>query len=346
MKERILSHGLIIDSNARFIADLIISSGIVTQLNIPGINSEIKKRTDFTGKYIIPGPILISRHSNFNTNPPNEKFYPVSTTLVNLISDFKSIESEPPFKSDCLPVPFIDLLQIDDQVLTRLVFKDGHNMFFINHLNTEISLDKLRAIFQWLGEYGITLVILNPDKSTLDYFLSALSVSSCKLLLVPNVERLKECILCTRKSKLLAHPVYLACPCEALLSETSNIKLNGLDYSSDIFQIVSVDNKLLKKSNIELIAVLWAQMVASGKMFFEDFVDLLTIKPARFFGLSSKGTLRPGYEADLIVIDPEKSSDWFGVNKKGHIPLILRGGEELNRNNGKWIRGSLPSLVI
>ena len=56
-------------------------------------------------------------------------------------------------------------------------------------------------------------------------------------------------------------------------------------------------------------------MVASGKMFFEDFVDLLTIKPARFFGLSSKGTLRPGYEADLIVIDPEKSSDWFGVNK-------------------------------
>ena len=42
MKERILSHGLIIDSNARFVADLVISNGIITQLNISGINSDKK----------------------------------------------------------------------------------------------------------------------------------------------------------------------------------------------------------------------------------------------------------------------------------------------------------------
>ena len=345
MKERLLSHGLIIDSNARFVADLVISNGIITQLNISGINSDKKNFADFTGKYIVPGPILISRHNYYNIKSQHEMFYPLSTTMVTLISNLESIESEPPLNSDCLPVPYIDLLQINDRFLTNVVFREGYNMFFIEHLNTEITLEELRTVFQLLGEYGITLVILNPDKSNLDYFLLAMSNSSCRLLLVPNVERLQETFLCARKSKLLGHPVYVACPYEALLSDVFNLKLTGQDYCTDIFQIVSVDNKLLKESNKELIAALWAEMVASGKIIFEDFVNLLSIKPAKFLGLTSKGTLRPGYEADLIVIDPEKNSHWFGENKKGTITLMLRAGKELS-NNGNWIRGSLPGRVI
>ena len=91
MKERLLRHGLIIDSNARFVADLVISNGIITQLNISGINSDKKFFTDFTGKYIVPGPILISRHNYYKIKSQHEKFYPLSTTMVTLISNLESI---------------------------------------------------------------------------------------------------------------------------------------------------------------------------------------------------------------------------------------------------------------
>lgn len=53
-----------------------------------------------------------------------------------------------------------------------------------------------------------------------------------------------------------------------------------------------------------LLAIVYSEGVAKGRITIERMVDLLATSPARLFGLSRKGTLEPGRDADLVLFDP------------------------------------------
>ena len=53
-----------------------------------------------------------------------------------------------------------------------------------------------------------------------------------------------------------------------------------------------------------LLAIAYSEGVAKGRITIERMVDLLATSPARLFGLSRKGALEPGRDADLVLFDP------------------------------------------
>ena len=54
------------------------------------------------------------------------------------------------------------------------------------------------------------------------------------------------------------------------------------------------------------LPILFTEGVAKGRISLERFVELTSTAPARIFGMyPRKGTVEPGADADLIVVDPE-----------------------------------------
>jgi dihydropyrimidinase len=53
-----------------------------------------------------------------------------------------------------------------------------------------------------------------------------------------------------------------------------------------------------------LLALVYSEGVAAGRITLERMVDLLATTPARRFGLARKGAIEVGRDADLVVFDP------------------------------------------
>ena len=53
-----------------------------------------------------------------------------------------------------------------------------------------------------------------------------------------------------------------------------------------------------------LLAILWSEGVARGRLRPERLVDVLSATPARLFGLAAKGRIEVGADADLVLLDP------------------------------------------
>lgn len=53
-----------------------------------------------------------------------------------------------------------------------------------------------------------------------------------------------------------------------------------------------------------LLAVVYGEGVARGRITVERMVDLLSTTPARLFGVTGKGAVAPGLDADLVLFDP------------------------------------------
>jgi dihydropyrimidinase len=53
-----------------------------------------------------------------------------------------------------------------------------------------------------------------------------------------------------------------------------------------------------------LLSIAYSEGVAKGRLSVERLVDLVATTPARLFGLSRKGTIEPGRDADLVLFDP------------------------------------------
>ena len=53
-----------------------------------------------------------------------------------------------------------------------------------------------------------------------------------------------------------------------------------------------------------LLAILYSEGVARGRLTVERLVDLLATAPARRFGLATKGALEVGRDADVVLFDP------------------------------------------
>ena len=89
--------------------------------------------------------------------------------------------------------------------------------------------------------------------------------------------------------------------------------------------------------------------------------ELLSLKPAQRFGLPSKGDIAPGYDADIVIVDPHESfvvraaeseseqgySPFEGIELSGRVKsTFLRGALIYDKGNvvgpasGKYLRRS------
>ncbi|CAN5188705.1 hypothetical protein BH20ACT5_BH20ACT5_14600 [soil metagenome] len=55
------------------------------------------------------------------------------------------------------------------------------------------------------------------------------------------------------------------------------------------------------------LSLLYSEGVRTGRLSLRRWVDACCSRPARVHGLARKGHIRPGYDADLVVFDPERS---------------------------------------
>ncbi|QIZ38636.1 dihydropyrimidinase [Saccharopolyspora sp. ASAGF58] len=55
------------------------------------------------------------------------------------------------------------------------------------------------------------------------------------------------------------------------------------------------------------LPLLFQHGVRAGRLSVSDLVAVASTNPARMFGLERKGAIAPGFDADIVVLDPEKS---------------------------------------
>ncbi len=86
----------------------------------------------------------------------------------------------------------------------------------------------------------------------------------------------------------------------------------------------------------------------SGRISLSDVVRLCSSEPARLFGMPGKGSLLPGMDADLIVVDPKARwrmdglhmatdySPFEGMEIRGRIDTVIGSGKLLV-SGGDWV---------
>ncbi|MCZ6595402.1 MAG: amidohydrolase family protein, partial [Bacteroidetes bacterium] len=107
-----------------------------------------------------------------------------------------------------------------------------------------------------------------------------------------------------------------------------------------------------------LFPLLYTYGVVEGRISLEQMVHLLAKNPAEIFGLSSKGSIRIGAGADLVIWDPASENvvraenlhgngDWSpyeGMSISGSLYNTILGGHTLVENGrfvGKDVYGEL-----
>jgi dihydropyrimidinase len=88
--------------------------------------------------------------------------------------------------------------------------------------------------------------------------------------------------------------------------------------------------------------ILWTYGVCEGKISRSRFVDLAATAPARVNGLEGKGAIAVGYDADVVIFDPE----YRGVisvenNLEGVDYCPFEGFEQKGRAETVFLRGNL-----
>jgi dihydropyrimidinase len=97
-----------------------------------------------------------------------------------------------------------------------------------------------------------------------------------------------------------------------------------------------------------LLAILYSEGVAKGRITLERMVDLVATTPARRFGLGAKGALEVGRDADIVLFDPtpdrtiraadlHHSSDYTpyeGLAVTGAVQSVFVRGRAVIRDGG------------
>jgi dihydropyrimidinase len=66
------------------------------------------------------------------------------------------------------------------------------------------------------------------------------------------------------------------------------------------------------------LPLLYSEGVAKGRITLPRFVELVSTNPAHIFGLTRKGALYPGYDADVVLLDP--AARWTMGQATSHSP--------------------------
>jgi dihydropyrimidinase len=132
----------------------------------------------------------------------------------------------------------------------------------------------------------------------------------------------------------------------------------------------TIDNVTGGTNSVETrMSVLWSEGVEKRNLSVEQFVNLTAAGPAKLFGIyGTKGVIRPGADADIIIMDPKFEhtysqehnlhsdcdfSNWDGWTVQGMpVTTILRGNIMIDKGEwvgprgiGKFIPGKSPEKV-
>jgi dihydroorotase len=92
---------------------------------------------------------------------------------------------------------------------------------------------------------------------------------------------------------------------------------------------------------VQTLVPLMLDWVAKGRLSLERFVDLTSAGPKRIFGLSRKGRMAVGYDADFTIVDLKRrqtiTNDWI-ASKCGWTPY--NGVEVTGWPVGTIVRGN------
>jgi dihydropyrimidinase len=115
----------------------------------------------------------------------------------------------------------------------------------------------------------------------------------------------------------------------------------------------TVDNVTGGTNSVETrMSIFWSEGVGKRNLSVQQYVNLTAAGPAKLFGIyGTKGVIRPGADADIIIMDPNMEhtykqgenlhsdcdySNWDGWQVKGlPVTTILRGNVLVD--GGKWV---------
>jgi dihydropyrimidinase len=87
-----------------------------------------------------------------------------------------------------------------------------------------------------------------------------------------------------------------------------------------------------------LLAVMYDEGVAGGRISVERMVDLLATTPARLFGMAGKGAIEVGRDADLVLFDPEATRTIHQAE--------LHHSSDFTPYEGREVRGAVRSVLL
>jgi dihydropyrimidinase len=71
---------------------------------------------------------------------------------------------------------------------------------------------------------------------------------------------------------------------------------------------------------------MYSEGVVQGRISLEKYVDLTSTAPARQFGLPTKGAIAPGFDADIVVFDPNGSTTISAATQNQKMDYTLYEG--------------------
>lgn len=77
------------------------------------------------------------------------------------------------------------------------------------------------------------------------------------------------------------------------------------------------------------LALIYNEGVRTGRISLHRWVDACCTRPATVHGLAEKGHLRPGYDADIVVFDPERSTTLTAAALHSNIDHCTYEGVEV-----------------
>ncbi len=92
----------------------------------------------------------------------------------------------------------------------------------------------------------------------------------------------------------------------------------------------------------ERFRVVYTEGVAKGRIGLEKFVEVMCENPARIFGVKNKGSLTPGYDADIIIYNPNEKDILKHSDLHGSVDYSLYEGFEIQGKIKKvFLRGEM-----
>ena len=89
--------------------------------------------------------------------------------------------------------------------------------------------------------------------------------------------------------------------------------------------------------------LLWSEGVAKGRITAEQMCALLAETPAKLYGAyPRKGVIAPGSDADLVVIDPNRTGLLTAADQAANVDYCPYEGLQTNGIIEQvWLRGNL-----
>ena len=297
-----LYQGLVVHADGRFVADLEMGGGVVRALRMA--RSEAAGGAgwrDLTGKLVFPGPVVLDRSGAPRAGRGG---LPATTAGVPVASLGPPAGEPPPL--DAVPVPLLRGVAAELEVLPDAVFGRGCAAFAVDDRILEepgFDADLVRVT----GHCGATLMVLSDDARTMERGVGGLPLplDGGRVVLAPsNAAGTRAALEVALRSGEPGSGIAVAAPAHLLLAEPKAAAEWWPAVRAGTIRMVSVEAGD-GAADRQMLAHLWRAGVAAGNIALEELAALLCWQPARLLGLSAKGRLHPGCDADLAVLDPE-----------------------------------------